>query len=58
MGLPVAEFVAKTWPSIVSQTDHIIVGSIGSEKPFLDAVHQRREQFDILSDLMLRHFQL
>ena len=58
MGLPVAEFVAKTWPSIVSQTDHIIVGAIGSEESFLDAVHKRRQQFDTLSDLMLRNFQL
>ena len=53
-----AEFVAKTWPNIVSQTDHIIVGAISSEDSFLDAVHKRRQQIDTLSDLMLRNFQL
>lgn len=58
MGMPVAEFIEKTWPQIVSETDHIIIGAIGPEELFLDAVSQRRKQFDALSDLLLGHFQL
>ncbi|WZH47030.1 uncharacterized protein QYS62_008164 [Fusarium acuminatum] len=58
MGMPVAEFVEKTWPHVVSGLDHIIVGAIGPEASFLSAIQQRREQFDMLSGLMLSHFEL
>lgn len=58
MGMPVAVFVEKTWPQIVSGTDHIIVGAIGSEESFLGAVQQRRKEFEALSDHMLAHFEL
>ncbi|KAH6954252.1 hypothetical protein HG530_015226 [Fusarium avenaceum] len=58
MGMPVAEFVEKTWPHVVSGLDHIIVGAIGPEASFLSSIQQRREQFDMLSGLMLSHFEL
>ncbi|UPL04078.1 hypothetical protein LCI18_015012 [Fusarium solani-melongenae] len=58
MGMPVAVFVEKTWPQIVSGTDHIIIGAIGSEESFLGAVQQRREQFEVLSGHLLTHFEL
>lgn len=58
MGMPVAVFVGQTWPQIVSGTDHIIVGAIGSEESFLGAVKQRRQQFEELSGLLLGHFEL
>ena len=58
MGMPVDEFVEKTWPKIVSGMDHIIVGAIGPEELFLSAVDQRRKQFDALSEILLGHFEL
>jgi hypothetical protein len=58
MGMPVAEFIEKTWPHVVSGVDHIIVGAIGLETSFLSAIQQRREQFDILSGHLLSHFEL
>lgn len=58
MGIPVAVFLEKVWPQIVSGTDHIIVGAIGSEESFLGAIKQRREQFEVLSGHLLSHFEL
>jgi hypothetical protein len=58
MGMPVEVFVEKTWPQIVSGTDHIIVGAIGSEESFLGAVQQRREEFEVLAGHLLTHFEL
>lgn len=56
LGMPVAQFVEKAWVQIVSGTDHIIVGALGPEEPFLGSVRQRREQFEALSDQALAHF--
>ncbi|KAI9148848.1 oxidoreductase [Paramyrothecium foliicola] len=59
-GMSVDVFVQKTWPEIVSGTDHIIIGAeaMGFEKAFHDAVTGRRQQFEKVSDMMLGHFQL
>jgi len=58
MGMPVEVFVQKTWPEIVSGTDHIVIGSIGTEESFMGTLKQRRDEFENLSNLMLSHFEL
>ncbi|KAH7068429.1 hypothetical protein BKA63DRAFT_495071 [Paraphoma chrysanthemicola] len=58
MGMPVSEFVEKTWPQLQSGQDHVIVGAIGPEEAYLGVVKQRREQFEFLSGMLLGHFEL
>ncbi|OHE97550.1 hypothetical protein CORC01_07165 [Colletotrichum orchidophilum] len=58
MGMPVDEFVDKTYQQLALGTEHILVGSIGPEEPFLELVKVRQQQSDVLSNFMLSHFEL
>ena len=56
MGMPVDEFVEKTWEQLAAGSDHVIVGSM--DDAFTAMVKQRRDRFEGLSNLMLGHFEL
>ncbi|KAK1468389.1 hypothetical protein CMEL01_00156 [Colletotrichum melonis] len=55
MGMPVDAFTNETYKQLVSGTEHILVGSVGLEEPFLQLVKARQKQSDDLSKFMLSH---
>ncbi|KAG7081114.1 short-chain dehydrogenase reductase family [Colletotrichum scovillei] len=55
MGMPVDAFTNETYKQLVSGTEHILVGSVGPEEPFLQLVKARQKQSDDLSKFMLSH---
>lgn len=58
LGMPVQDFVDQAYDQLVAGADQVIVGTIGPEDQFLQLAKQRRQTFDGLSDMMLKHFQL
>jgi hypothetical protein len=51
MGMPAAEFIEKAWQQLTAGSEHVIVGSAGPEKPFMEIVDKRREHFETVRSL-------
>ncbi|KAK1675221.1 hypothetical protein BDP55DRAFT_704411 [Colletotrichum godetiae] len=53
MGMPVDVFADEKYKQLVLGTEHILVGSVGPEEPFLELFKARQKQLDDLSNFML-----
>ncbi|KAK4126007.1 NAD(P)-binding protein [Parathielavia appendiculata] len=56
MGMPVAEFIEKTWAQLTAGSEHVIVGGFGSEEAYRGMVKQRSDTFEAVSGMLLKNF--
>lgn len=59
LGMPVKEFIDKTWEQLVAGEDLVLVGQlVGRDGQIKEITQKRRNLFESLSDMMLARFEL
>lgn len=57
--MPLDEFIEQAWPQLAAGSEDVIVGHLGPRREsFMALLNQRRDQFEGLSDMMLKNFPL